>query len=378
MLILLYVEVTSPSSFPTSVEIVGPDGFKNHQKNLSTNGSRMCQVVSLAGSVSKFLWVVTSSSQFSSSGPRPIGEEDNDVDGTNDEVDDDCIGGKKQVDDLAIQRKLEPDKESINAPSLNLDMLLLKGVPHQTRVHQETEAATLIITGNKVQLSSLPRTTDQEFKKSPSQVESQASESTNKAQVNEAQEEIRGNDLVRQQEEVERTAMLTYGPVVIERPSQVPGIELEVDLNQRNIRKIVRSQMYEECMSSNGVNSDDETYISTSQEQLQKLVDKELQLSLSAGAILRIDYEDTTVMRMRKMIETDAKELQLRQRNNRWGRIVLRKHLLDTSPHDELIEVLHSTLAFTMETSSKTYNEANCSAAEATSTPFVEKEVRLN
>lgn len=179
---------------------------------------------------------------------------------------------------------------TINAPSLNPDMLLLKGVPHQTRVEQETEgtAATLIITGNKVQLSSLPRTANQEFQKkvvdindtnsnsyqgldsfvqdsqSPSQVESQASENTNKAQVSEAQEEIRGNDLVRQQEEVERTAILTYGPVVIERPSQVLGIELEVDLNQINIRKTVRSQMYEECMSSNGVNFDDETYISTS------------------------------------------------------------------------------------------------------------------
>ncbi|KAG5558018.1 hypothetical protein RHGRI_008054 [Rhododendron griersonianum] len=205
--------------------------------------------------------VITSSSQFSSSGPRPTGEEDDDVDGTNDEVDDDCTGGKKQVDDLAIQGKSEADKESINAPSLNPDMLLLKGVPHQARVEKETEgtAATLIVTGNKVQLSSLPRTADQVFQKkvvdindtnsnsyqgldsfvqdsqSPSQVESQASESTNKAQVSEAQEEIRGNDLVRQHEEVERTAMLTYGPVVIERPSQVPGIELEVDLNQRKL-----------------------------------------------------------------------------------------------------------------------------------------------
>ncbi|KAI8535186.1 hypothetical protein RHMOL_Rhmol10G0154200 [Rhododendron molle] len=202
--------------------------------------------------------VVTSSSMFSSSGPRPIEEED-DVDRTNDEVDDDCTGGKKQVDDLAILGKSEADKESINEPSLNPDMLLLKGVPHQTRVEQETEGTTttLIVTGNKGLVSFV------QDSQSPSQVESQALESTNKAQVSEAQEEIRGYDLVRQQEDDERTAMSTYGPMMIERPSQVPGIELEVDLNQRNIRKAVRSQMYEECMSSNGVNFDDETYIST-------------------------------------------------------------------------------------------------------------------
>ncbi|KAI8536347.1 hypothetical protein RHMOL_Rhmol10G0250200 [Rhododendron molle] len=48
---------------------------------------------------------------------------------------------------------------------------------------------------------------------------------------------------------------------------------------------------------------------------------------------------------------------------------VLRKRLWDMGSHDDLVEVLHLTLAFTVETLSKAYNKANCSTAEATSTP---------
>ncbi|KAI8535793.1 hypothetical protein RHMOL_Rhmol10G0201600 [Rhododendron molle] len=44
----------------------------------------------------------------------------------------------------------------------------------------------------------------------------------------------------------------------------------------------------------------------------------------------------------------------------------------DIGPHNDLVEVLHLALVFTMETLSKVDNEASCSTAEATSTPSCE------
>ncbi|KAI8550597.1 hypothetical protein RHMOL_Rhmol06G0119600 [Rhododendron molle] len=49
-----------------------------------------------------------------------------------------------------------------------------------------------------------------------------------------------------------------------------------------------------------------------------------------------------------------------------------------TSPHDDLVEVLHWALVSTVETSSNVNNEANCSMAEATSTPSRKQVMRLN
>ncbi|KAI8572055.1 hypothetical protein RHMOL_Rhmol01G0168700 [Rhododendron molle] len=48
------------------------------------------------------------------------------------------------------------------------------------------------------------------------------------------------------------------------------------------------------------------------------------------------------------------------------------------SPHDDLVEILHLALAFTVETLSKVDNEASCSTAEATATPSCRQVMRVN
>ncbi|KAG5541567.1 hypothetical protein RHGRI_021413 [Rhododendron griersonianum] len=66
-----------------------------------------------------------------------------------------------------------------------------------------------------------------------------------------------------QQQEIDRNVVLLNSPMVIDsncniRASQLEGINLQVELNPRSARKAVRSQIYEECMSTGEGEYEDE------------------------------------------------------------------------------------------------------------------------
>ncbi|KAF7144221.1 hypothetical protein RHSIM_Rhsim05G0212200 [Rhododendron simsii] len=98
------------------------------------------------------------------------------------------------------------------------------------------------------------------------------------------------------------------------RPSQLKGIELLVDLNPSAIRKTIRSQNYEECMSS-GVSVHEDSFISNSQRREQYMIEEEYQHTIEAATMLGIEYGEIDALAVKKMIEIEAKEYTLLQKN---------------------------------------------------------------
>ncbi|KAI8524644.1 hypothetical protein RHMOL_Rhmol13G0164500 [Rhododendron molle] len=240
--------------------------------------------------------LTTSSSQFSSSGSKVSGEEEDDVDRSKDDKENKSTRGKKQVDDMEKQKDVEadvgaffffffdPHVGAFNAANTSHDVFPSEDVPQQAQAGLEFDMAAdaLNAIGVKVQHSLVPKSADLTF---PLQKETEDS-----------------NDHI---------SNSSHGLLGV--------IELEVDLNPRNIRKSIRSQAYEECMSSNEVTYDDEEFRNATQEQQLDVVEQELQDTIIAANILGIEYVDTDVRRMRRMIETEAKGLQQLQRNNRFA-----------------------------------------------------------
>lgn len=156
---------------------------------------------------------------------------------------------------------------------------------------------------------------------SPLQEESKSPEkSHDQAHTSEAQQVGKINFL-RQQQEIDRNILLLNSPVVIDsntdlHASQLKGINLQVELNPRIVRKTIRSKKYEDCMNSEGEEHEEEDYVSDTQEHEEELVEEELQFTKEAGTILGIEYVDTDIMRMKKMIQNEAEELKLLRKNN--------------------------------------------------------------
>ncbi|KAG5523005.1 hypothetical protein RHGRI_034973 [Rhododendron griersonianum] len=180
-----------------------------------------------------------------------------------------------------VEASVVADVGAFNAANTSHDLIPLDDVPHQARAGLEFKfgmaADALNAIGVKVQHSLVPKSADLTLQKetedsndhisnssqglvsfvqdsrSPPQEECQGAESTNiEAKIGEAQEEVEKVELLAQQQETIQNVRLSNGPVVIEpngnfRFSQLAGIELEVDLNPRNIRKSIRSQAYKEC-----------------------------------------------------------------------------------------------------------------------------------
>ncbi|KAG5561213.1 hypothetical protein RHGRI_004292 [Rhododendron griersonianum] len=271
--------------------------------------------------------VVTSSSQFSSFGSKVVGEEEDDVDRSKDDKENKRTRGKKQVDDMGKQKDVEAsvvaDVGAFNAANTSHDVFPLDDVPHQARAGLEFNLKETEDSNDHISNSSQGLVSFVQDSRSPPQEECQGAESTNiEAKIGEAQEEVEKVELLAQQQETIQNVRQSNGPVVIEpngnfRFSQLAGIELEADLNPRNIRKSIRSQAYEECMSSNEATYDDEECINATQEQQLDVVEQELQETIIAANILGIEYGDMDVRGMRRMIETEAKGLQQLQRNNR-------------------------------------------------------------
>lgn len=83
------------------------------------------------------------------------------------------------------------------------------------------------------------------------------------------------------------------------RASQLEGINLMVDLRPASIRRRIRSQIYEECMSSQ-----ESEFVESVQRQLD--IENEFQLTIAAGNRLGVDFKESDASMMKKMIESDT------------------------------------------------------------------------
>ncbi|KAG5541440.1 hypothetical protein RHGRI_021308 [Rhododendron griersonianum] len=115
--------------------------------------------------------------------------------------------------------------------------------------------------------------------------------------VNKATEEYNIN--------IQRQPIFLSGPVVIGskskwRASQLEGINLQVELDPRSQRKSLRSQLYEDCMSSG------EGEVPNTQERLQNLVQSELNITKEAGRRLGVEFSELDSRMMKNMIESET------------------------------------------------------------------------
>lgn len=131
-----------------------------------------------------------------------------------------------------------------------------------------------------------------------------------------------GNERQQERERVNEDASshAVYVSNASVRASQVQSINLHVDLNPSAIRKSIRSQHLEAALSTEGDEIDE--YIIASQEQEQTAVDKELQNTITAGNNLGIKFRDDGILRMKKMIENEAKVLKASLKNNSFAPFV--------------------------------------------------------
>ncbi|KAF7127782.1 hypothetical protein RHSIM_Rhsim11G0108900 [Rhododendron simsii] len=123
-------------------------------------------------------------------------------------------------------------------------------------------------------------------------------------------------------QEIETTALVVNSPVEIDsnvRASQIQGINLHVDFrardNKKGSRKARRCKLYDLSQSYEG-NNDEYVSDSFSEGQEQDMTSEELQTIVAAGNTLEIDFAHSDILKMKKMIEYDAKNYFLLQKNN--------------------------------------------------------------
>ncbi|KAF7126497.1 hypothetical protein RHSIM_Rhsim11G0186100 [Rhododendron simsii] len=106
----------------------------------------------------------------------------------------------------------------------------------------------------------------------------------------------------------------TYGSDVSLRASQLPEINLHIELNPSAARRNIRSQQLEASVSTDG--DDIDGYIMGFQEQEQDAVEKELQNTMLAGNTLGIKFGNSGILRMKKMIENESIAMKASIKNN--------------------------------------------------------------
>ncbi|KAF7150022.1 hypothetical protein RHSIM_Rhsim02G0102300 [Rhododendron simsii] len=118
----------------------------------------------------------------------------------------------------------------------------------------------------------------------------------------------------------DRSIILMNEPLVIDSRNnlgafQMEGINLVVDLKPADVRKKIRSQSFEDCMSSGDSEFVQNSYSSRGTREDQEEIDAELQLTTNFGKRLGIKVRERDVQRMRKMIEMEVKERMIMQRS---------------------------------------------------------------
>ncbi|KAG5521241.1 hypothetical protein RHGRI_033710 [Rhododendron griersonianum] len=110
----------------------------------------------------------------------------------------------------------------------------------------------------------------------------------------------------------DRSITLMNEPLVIDsrnnlRAIQMEGINLVVDLKPADLRKRIRNQSFEDCMSSGESEFVQNSCSSRGTRQDQEEIDAELQLTTNVGKRLGVKITERDVQRMRKMIEMEPK-----------------------------------------------------------------------
>ncbi|KAG5543421.1 hypothetical protein RHGRI_016226 [Rhododendron griersonianum] len=118
----------------------------------------------------------------------------------------------------------------------------------------------------------------------------------------------------------DRSITLMNEPTVIDsrnnlRACQMEGINLVVDLKPADLRKRIRSQSFEDCMSSGESEFVQNSCSSRGTRQGQEEIDAELQLTTNVGKRLGVKISERDVQMMKKMIEMEVKERVFVQRS---------------------------------------------------------------
>ncbi|KAH7863185.1 hypothetical protein Vadar_014453 [Vaccinium darrowii] len=92
------------------------------------------------------------------------------------------------------------------------------------------------------------------------------------------------------------------------RASQLEGINLMVDLRPASIRRRIRSQIYDECMSSQ-----ESEFVESVQRQLD--IESEFQLTIAVGNRLGVDFKESDALMMKEMIENETNRFAALQRS---------------------------------------------------------------
>ncbi|KAF7153652.1 hypothetical protein RHSIM_Rhsim01G0117600 [Rhododendron simsii] len=80
------------------------------------------------------------------------------------------------------------------------------------------------------------------------------------------------------------------------------GINLQVKLNPRIVRKAIRSQKYEDCMNFEGEEHEEEDYVSGTQEHEEELIEEELRFTKEAGRRRRQDQTPASPPLLRQQL----------------------------------------------------------------------------
>ncbi|KAG5551528.1 hypothetical protein RHGRI_009819 [Rhododendron griersonianum] len=109
----------------------------------------------------------------------------------------------------------------------------------------------------------------------------------------------------------DRSITLMNEPTVIDsknnlRACQMEGINLVVDLKPADLRKRIRSQSFEDCMSSGESEFVQNSCSSRGTRQGQEEIDAELQLTTNVGKRLGVKITERDVQMMKKMIEMEV------------------------------------------------------------------------
>lgn len=100
------------------------------------------------------------------------------------------------------------------------------------------------------------------------------------------------------------------GPIVLDsnnsfRASQLPSLNIQVDLNPKEARKALRKKIRESCMSQETTEFVENTINFITQGQGESQVAKELQATIDAGKILGIKFNSKDLLVMEKTIELE-------------------------------------------------------------------------
>ncbi|KAF7120561.1 hypothetical protein RHSIM_Rhsim13G0125400 [Rhododendron simsii] len=246
------------------------------------------------------------------------GDKVNDV-----EVTDTCNGGLKNIDQEIARNKEKEVRQSMADKTTNA-----LGVGNHQSWEPRSANSTSPLTAdegiNEVNSNSthgldslVPDS------QSPSKGEShRAKVSKNQVQSVGAQEAGEA-EIEDHQEGLDRNRTNINSPIVIDsncsiRPSQLKGINLEVELNPSTIRKTIRSQQYAECTSKEDSVHEYSSDDISDQDHNSEGEEDNFEDTIAAGEILGIDFEESDVRSMKKMFEAEGKETKALN-NNRFA-----------------------------------------------------------